>query len=92
MTRIDEAKRIFQHLNVKNRAVLLGYFKTALKAENSVKKSLGLVPKPGYGLEDAEKGTDWQEPSGRTQSTGRSQRSHVDVIRAVAAKGDSDIK
>jgi hypothetical protein len=49
MTSMGEAEQIFRRLNVENRVVLLGYFKAALTAENSVKKSLGLAPQPDYG-------------------------------------------
>jgi hypothetical protein len=64
MTSIDEAEWIFRCLNTENQAVLLGHFKTALRAENSVKKSLGLVPRPDYGREDAERGYDDGESAG----------------------------
>jgi hypothetical protein len=70
MTRIDEAEQIFRRLNVKNRAALLGRFKAALKAENSIKKSLDLAPRPNRDRKNAAKGRDGQEAPGRAHGTG----------------------
>jgi hypothetical protein len=61
---MDEAEQIFRRLTVKNRAALLGYFKTALEAENSVRKPPDSVPSLEYGMENTEKKADRREASG----------------------------
>jgi hypothetical protein len=56
MTRREKAEQVFRRLNVENRSLLLTYFETALEAEHSVKRSLGLTPGTGQDQAGGEQG------------------------------------
>jgi hypothetical protein len=57
MAKKEEAERIFGQLTAKNQARLLGYFRVALAAENSVKKALNSsVPQVEGSAPDSWKG------------------------------------
>jgi hypothetical protein len=50
MARRERAEGVFRRLSVENRGLLLTYFETALEAENSVKRALGISVLAGQGL------------------------------------------
>jgi hypothetical protein len=52
MTKKEKAEQVFRRLSLENRCLLLRYFETALKAEDSVKKDLGIAGQAGQGRAD----------------------------------------
>ncbi|MDR2619291.1 MAG: hypothetical protein LBC62_10515 [Treponema sp.] len=68
MTRLEKAEQLFRRLDAENLGLLLAHSRTALAAENSVKRALGLTGRTGQKKAVEETGA--KPPEGGGNGTG----------------------